>query len=404
MTSTATTATGTDISAPLRAIVDELSATYLERETVVRAVLITVLAKQHSVILGPPGTAKSALARDLTARFTGAKLWETTLNKFVAPMSLFGPIDVAALATKGEFTQIFDGRATRADIAFIDEVFKCSPAALNSLLPFLNERLYNPEGGGAPITCPLVSAVCASNELPAGEETAAIYDRFLVRLQVDYLADPANFQALLKSAVVSDEDEKDEITTVDLDDLRHAVDHQVPRIKIPDGVFKACYTLKTKLRRSEKISSDRRWKQAMRLVQASAYLAGRDEATTDDLAILEHVLWEEPTDRPTVQRAVLELVNPNAREALDILDVVNALAADLAKKAALSDEEKALWGAREGLPKTNQAVTRLRALIKDAKKDGRPTASLVSALDRAKEVNQQVLVEAMGSAPDEAED
>ncbi|MFC7593578.1 AAA family ATPase, partial [Nonomuraea antimicrobica] len=172
---------GSVTSARLRAIVAELNARYLERATAVKAIVACMLAGEHSLLLGPPGTAKSELARDLTSRIQDALLWEVLMSKYTDPKQLFGPIDVAALM-QGRYEQVWDGRATKANIAFIDEIGKCGPAALNGMLAYLNERLYHPEAGGAPIRCPLLSAICASNELLQGQESAAIYDRLLVRI------------------------------------------------------------------------------------------------------------------------------------------------------------------------------------------------------------------------------
>src|SRR5690606_9019230 len=129
---------------------------------------------QHSLVLGPPGTAKSELARELTSRIEDARYWEIMLSKFTDPKRMFGPIDVAALS-RGQYRQVYEGRATQAHIAFIDEIFKCSTAALNETLALLNERLYHPENGGEPIACPLIAAITASNELPSGEDTAPLF-------------------------------------------------------------------------------------------------------------------------------------------------------------------------------------------------------------------------------------
>ncbi|MYS51824.1 AAA domain-containing protein, partial [Streptomyces sp. SID6013] len=184
-----------DTAVRLRSIGHELSDRFLERADVVRTLLVTLLAGQHSLLLGPPGTAKSELARELTGRIVGASYWEILLSKFTAPTRMFGPVDVAALA-RGEYRQVYEGRATTAHVAFIDEIFKCSTAALNETLGFLNERIYHPESGGEPVRCPLIGAITASNELPDGEDSAAIYDRLLVRIEVKYLEDPSNFAAL----------------------------------------------------------------------------------------------------------------------------------------------------------------------------------------------------------------
>lgn len=374
-------------------MVEELSALYFERDDVVRTLTVAVLAGQHSLLLGPPGTAKSELARELTSRIDGASLWEILLSKFTAPTRMFGPIDVAALS-RGEYRQIFEGRATTADIAFIDEIFKCSSAALNETLGFLNERLYHPENGGEPIRCPLISAITASNELPSGEDTAAIYDRLLVRIEVGYLADPSNFAALVRSATAPQL--APTRTTVPLAALKHAVEVTVPAVAVPDSIVDAICTLRAALRRKELVASDRRWRQAVRLLQASAFLDGRDEVAEGDLAVLTHVLWDSPADRPTVEREVLQLVNPHAKEALDLEDQISDLETALEAKAGQSREKLRDWAIKEANPKLTRAGKQLTKLRDDALSSGRSTATLDRVIGRQRAVYARMLTEGLG--------
>lgn len=382
-----------DTAKRLRAVVDELSALFYEREDVVRTLTVAMLAGQHSLLLGPPGTAKSELARELTARIEGANLWEILLSKFTAPTRMFGPVDVAALS-RGEYRQVFDGRATTGHIAFIDEIFKCSPAALNELLAFLNERIYHPEAGGAPIRCPLISAITASNELPAGEESAAIYDRLLVRLEVDYLADPSNFASLIRSAVAAPAPVAR--TTVGLAELQHAVTVAVPAVAVPHVIVDAMCTLRAALRRKELISSDRRWRQSVRLLQASAFLDDRLEVGEIDLAVLTHVLWDSPAQRPAVEREVLTMVNPDAKEALDLADSIETLEAELDAKAGQSRESLSEWAIKEANGKLARAGKKLTKLLKDAQAAGRSTTSIERVIVRQRAVHARVLTEALG--------
>lgn len=144
----------------------------------------------------------------------------------------------------------------------------------------------------------LIGAITASNELPDGEDSAAIYDRLLVRIEVTYLEDPSNFAALVRSAVSRPAAPKR--TTVDLAELRHAVAEAVPAVEVPDGIVDAVCTLRAALRRKELIASDRRWRQAVGLLQASAYLDGRPSVAESDLSVLTHVLWNSP---PSVRRS-----------------------------------------------------------------------------------------------------
>lgn len=383
----------TDTPARLRAIVAELADRFYERDDVARTLVVAVLAGQHSLLLGPPGTAKSELARELTGRVTGAGYWEILLSKFTAPTRMFGPIDVAALA-RGEYRQVYDGRATTAHIAFIDEIFKCSTAALNETLGLLNERLYHPESGGAPIVCPLISAITASNELPSGDDSAAIYDRLLVRLEVGYLADPSNFAALVRSAVHAPA--APVRTTVGLAALQHAVTVDVPAIEVPDVIVDAICTLRAALRRKELVASDRRWRQSVRLLQAAAYLDGRPAVGEADLAVLTHVLWDSPTERTTVEREVLQLVNPAAGEALDLADAIDALEAELDAKAGQSRESLSDWAIKEANTKLARAGKKLTKLRAQAEQAGRSTATLDRVIIRQRAVHARVLTEALG--------
>ncbi|MYR46112.1 AAA family ATPase [Streptomyces sp. SID5910] len=382
-----------DTARRLRAIGDELSDRFYERADAVRTLVVTLLAGQHSLVLGPPGTAKSELARELTGRVEGASYWEILLSKFTAPTRMFGPIDVAALA-RGEYRQVYDGRATTAHIAFIDEIFKCSTAALNETLGFLNERIYHPENGGEPIRCPLIGAITASNELPDGEDSAAIYDRLLVRIEVGYLEDPSNFAALVRSAV--GRPAAPARTTVELAALRHAVSEGVPAVEVPDPIVDAVCTLRAALRRKELVASDRRWRQAVGLLQASAFLDGRPAVGERDLSVLTHVLWDSPAQRPVVEREVLQLVNPDAKEALDLADTIEELETQLDAMAGQSREALSEWVIKKAHNRLAMAGKRLETLREEAVGAGRSTATIDRVTGRQRAVRARVLTEALG--------
>ncbi|MFH9473012.1 AAA family ATPase [Streptomyces anulatus] len=380
-------------AARLRKICDEVSDRFYERADVVRTLVVALLAGQHSLVLGPPGTAKSEIARELTGRVEGAAYWEILLSKFTAPTRMFGPVDVAAL-TRGEYRQVYEGRATTAHVAFIDEIFKCSTAALNETLGFLNERIYHPESGGEPIRCPLIGAITASNELPTGEDTAAIYDRLLVRIEVGYLADPSNFAALVRSAV--GRPTAPARTTVELAALQEAVTRTVPAVAVPDAVVDAVCSLRAALRRKELVASDRRWRQAVGLLQASAYLDGRPAVAETDLTVLTHVLWDSPAQRPTVEREVLHLVNPDAKEALDLADALDELEAQLDAMAGQSREALSDWVIKKAHNKLATAGKRLEHLRAEAAAAGRSTAAIDRVTGRQRAVRARVLTEALG--------
>ena len=172
----------------------ELNQTYLERREVVRGLLVGLLARQHVLLLGPPGTAKSALAEDICSRI-GGKYFRWLLARTSTPEELFGPVSLKALENDS-YRRVTSGKLPEADIAFLDEIWKCNSAVLNTLLTVANERLFFNDG--APVQVPLQMLVGASNELPEDrEELGALWDRFLLRYVVSYVKDPRSFEKLL---------------------------------------------------------------------------------------------------------------------------------------------------------------------------------------------------------------
>src|SRR5262245_1901669 len=156
-----------------------LESRFLGKEEVIRLLLISVVAGEHAVLIGPPGTAKSALIR-LFSRLLQANYFEYLLTRFTEPNEIFGPVDIAAFR-EGRYERRIDGMLPQAEVVFLDEVFKSNSAILNALLTLLNERRYT--SGGRVIRCPLLSAFGASNEVPTNESLTAIYDRFLLRIR-----------------------------------------------------------------------------------------------------------------------------------------------------------------------------------------------------------------------------
>jgi MoxR-like ATPase len=168
----------------LREVEKTLNQIVIGHEEMVQALILATVAGEHAIIIGPPGTAKSFAVRTL-AKLLNAKFYSYLLTKFTSYDELFGAVDIVTLS-KGEFRRKWS-ELLNADFVFLDEIFKANSAVLNALLSLLQERIVYDPMTGANIEAKLHTAIGASNEVPEDPELMALYDRFAVRVFIDYL-------------------------------------------------------------------------------------------------------------------------------------------------------------------------------------------------------------------------
>ncbi|MDQ3302577.1 MAG: AAA family ATPase, partial [Actinomycetota bacterium] len=290
---------------PLRKLIEveeELNVEVLEREDEVKSLVLALIAGEHVLLLGSPGTAKSALSRALCERIEGGSYFSVLLTRHATPALIFGPDRLSALQ-EDRYEQNTEGMLPEATIAFIDEIFKSNSSVLNGMLPILNERLY--KNGSKWQEVPLQMAVGASNEMPEDrEELGALYDRFLIRHLVEPVRQEKSFEAILLRKTGA----SGRKTTLSLEEIL-AARGRARKVDL-SAVVPQIIEVRGTLAEEGIEPSVRRFDKGGDLVRSAAYLAGRELATEEDLAPLAHVLWEDPEQVSTVRDAILCRANP----------------------------------------------------------------------------------------------
>jgi len=288
----------------LERVRDELNTLVLEGEDRIDVMLAALLARQHVVLLGPPGVAKSMLARLAAARLpTGANSYfEWLMTRFSTPDELFGTPKMSALQ-QDRLERNTDGKLPTASIVFLDEVFKGSGIILNTLLSAMQDRVFHNGSGAQKI--PLQTLIGASNEMPADDESGALWDRFLFRMDLRPLQTDAAREALfsLPGGQVQHAFTADELAA-----LQHEVDRRV-RSDDRRALITPLLTLQTQCRDADIEVSDRRIRQAMRACAAWSVVMGDDALHPGTLDVLKWVLWNTPDQQAAVSSMVEKAID-----------------------------------------------------------------------------------------------
>ena len=290
-------------------LVSSVSADMLEREEIVAVSLLSALCGQNTFLLGPPGTAKSLISRRIAHAFEHSSYFEYLMNRFSTPEEVFGPVSIKALK-EDRYVRKTDSYLPKADFAFLDEIWKSSPAILNTLLTLINEHTFR--NGDEIQQASIKALIAASNETPDREQgLEALYDRFIVRLFVKPIQQPNHFDRLLES--------KPTLSMIDVNTALRITESEwmdwrkyIYDVKLSSETLIIVHLIREQLfRQSETLAiyvSDRRWQRAAILMKASAFFNDRQETNHSDALLLQHCLWSHESNRIAIRDIVTDAV------------------------------------------------------------------------------------------------
>lgn len=299
---------------------NELRAPFINRDEEARVLVMSLITREHALLLGEPGTAKSALARRL-ATLVRARFFKYLLTKYTEPSELLGPLDIRALK-EGEYRRIVYGKLPEAEIAFLDEIFNANSAVLNSLLSIMQERIVY--DGYSEIRTNLWTIIAASNNVPEEVELQALYDRFLFRHRIEPLS-PEYWDPLLKASwEIEKTGYESPVHVMDLEAIRRVYDVVLTGVDV--------FMVKDKLIRLYMVLedkgfhiTDRRKGKILKAIAAHALLEGRTRATEQDLMVLKYTVPRDPEDFSKINTILMEELKTRDR----ILRELNAVNSNL---------------------------------------------------------------------------
>ena len=323
-------------------ILDALNEGLIERKEIIDLAFLSAIAGESIFMLGPPGVAKSLIARRLKFAFKDAKSFEYLMHRFSTPDEVFGPISISKLKNEDKMERVIEHYLPGANIAFLDEIWKAGPSIQNTLLTIINEKIYR--NGEQELKVDLFGILAASNELPEkGQGLDALWDRFLIRVFVKNIEKRENFEQMILNVTNLYEDQLQSDLKISKKEY-YKWQNEIDQIEVPKEILDLIHHIRVRIENyNEKLDeegnegkegneepklyvSDRRWKKNIKILRTAAFLNGRQKVDLMDCFLIPSLIWDNPDQIDIVFQIVKDCIQHQGYTiVIDIADIEKEL-------------------------------------------------------------------------------
>ena len=377
--------------AKMSTIKTEMNNCFVEREKLIDCMLLAITTGTNLLMLGNPGTAKTKITEELCSRIKDGVYFSWMLNKTSDPSEILGSFSIKEMEND-KFLRITDGKLPEAHIAFIDEVYKSNAPTLNTLLTIMNEHYFYNDGKKNSV--PLISMFGASNEPPEDDSLMALHDRFIFRMNVEYVKEAGNKKRMFANYIndragLTGLAAKTTITLDEINELQNAT----RKVKVPKMLINEFVHLVDKLEKSGIVISDRRQNECFKVIQGSAVLRGSFTASLEDLNSLVYVLWETEDQIPTIESIIAKAANPYDERFTSLKNNFQQVKDNIENTTNPIEKAKKSIESKGAIDKI---VAKTNKLIQEASQAGKDCEEFINFRNNMASYNQEIISTNLG--------
>ncbi len=374
----------TTTSSALQTLKEELNQLFPQRSGVIEQALLALSMREHLLVWGDTGTAKSLFARAIFNAFTGAAVFEANLSKFSTKQDIFGPLNTKLMTEEGRIRFWLDEGAVFCNFVFLDEFLDASDPLLRATLTLLNERYFL--NGKVKTRSAVHTTIATTNGDPWGRtksnpDLRAVIDRFLFISRVSYLDTDTEVLQMLGTYLNG----LTPATQISLQDLTEFSEIVVDNNLVTNPILIQAYVkaMNEFKKNTGKTISDRSLARLTQVLEAQALLFGRSEIVPEDIFAVKYGVCDGEDEEGL--KAFVAAATPAVKEAekelgANIDEAQQNLLNEYAQQIPSLRTDTVSVMTAEDLVRTAQELTALLAKVKAVRQQTQATGVIKDTL------------------------